>query len=309
MDKLLQNDLAVKILSLVLAVILWFQVTGETPQTQKPIRGVPVRVRNLPSHLTAAAIEPDTVTVYVRGRSKLLASVTKQDFEAWVDLQGARPGRLSYTVDGVNVPRGITLVDYAPSEVTVEVLPVVEREFAVSAEVQGRPAEGLRAGSPVLSPARVVLRGTERDLQRVAAVTVTLRVDGAAETVEVTRPVRVLDRDGAPVPGVVPVPETVRVTVPVRPETAVRSVPVRPEVAGEPARGYAILQVEAAPASVSLTGPTDAVANLTAVSTEPVSAAGATGDVHGRARLVLPPGVTSTPDAVEVIIRVGGARR
>lgn len=251
MDKLLQNDLAVKILSVALAVILWFQVAGETPQIQKPIRGVPVRVRNLPAHLAAAAIEPDTVTVYVRGRSKLLASVTKEDFEAWVDLKGARPGRLPYAVDGVNVPRGITLVDYAPAEVTVEVLPVTEREFAVGAETQGRPAAGFRAGSPALSPGRVVLRGTERDLDRVAAVKVTIRVDGASEDIDTVRPVRVEDRQGRPVPGVSVVPETVRVRVPVRPEAEAQSAPVDPRVAGEPARGYAILEAGEIPGAAA----------------------------------------------------------
>lgn len=217
MDRLLENDLAVKILSVILAVILWFQVAGEVPQTQKPVRGVAVRVRNLPPDMAVAAIEPDTVTVYVRGRSRDLSALKREDLEAWVDLRGARPGRLSYTVDGVNVPKGITLADFAPAEVTVEILPVVEREFTVTVELEGQPAVGFRVGPPGVMPPKVVLRGVARNLDAVAAVKVGLRLDGARETVTATRPVQVVDRQGLPVTGVTVAPQLVKISVPVDP--------------------------------------------------------------------------------------------
>lgn len=306
MDRLLDNDLAAKILSVFLAVILWFQVSGQGYEAQKSVEAVSVRVRNLPDGLAAVALEPDSVTVSVRGPRRDVARLTRADFEAVANLAGARPGRTTYFLDGVSVPPGITLVDFKPSQVTITVEAVQEQELPVRVRVQGQPAEGYTAGMASAEPPRVVLRGTRQALARVAAVEVLIQVDGVRAAVREGRPVAVLDRRGMPVEGVTVSPERVTVTVPVSPDEAHRSVPVRPAVAGTPARGYVVVGIDAAPAAVTVRGSAEAMAGLDEVATEPVDVSGERGDVARRVALRLPAGVRADGDGrVDVLVRVG----
>lgn len=309
MDRLLENDLAAKIISVLLAVTLWFQVSGQGYEAQKSVGAVSVRVRNLPPGLEAVALEPDVVTVTVRGPRREVARVTRADFEAGVNLAGARPGRTTYLLDGVSVPPGITLVGFQPAQVTVTVEAVQEQEATVRVRLQGRPAEGYVAGAPSVDPPRVVLRGTSRVLGRVAAVEVPVRVDGLQGDVRERRPVAVLDSQGLPVDGVTVSPQRVTVAVPVSPAEVAKQVPVRPAVAGEPARGFAVMGVEVAPDAVSVTGTAEALAGVTEAATEPVDVSGARGDVRRRVALRLPEGVRAAGDgSVDVAVRIARPR-
>src|SRR5579875_1491687 len=70
-DRLLENDLVVKIVSVLLAIALWFQVVvgqgASSRDVQRVIPGVAVSWRNLPPDLAVVSVDPKTVTVTVRG--------------------------------------------------------------------------------------------------------------------------------------------------------------------------------------------------------------------------------------------------
>ena len=61
--------------------------------------------------------------------------------------------------------------------------------------------------------------------------------------------------------------------------TAVKRLPISPSVEGDPAPGYVVGTTTADPATVEITGPESAVKQATEAVTEPVSIAGAVGDV------------------------------
>ena len=61
--------------------------------------------------------------------------------------------------------------------------------------------------------------------------------------------------------------------------SARKTVPVVPEVDGDPADGYVVGTVSAEPSTVEVSGPESAVARLTEAMTEPISVAGASGNV------------------------------
>lgn len=307
MEKLFERDSTVKLVSVLLALILWLQVSREVPEIQKSIAAVPVQVRDLPPGLEAVELSPAAVTVVVRGRGKLLGTLSKDDFVAQVDLGVARPGRVAYRVDRVTVPKGVTLVGFSPEEVFVTIEAVAEKEVPVSVRLQGAPADGFAAGPPEAVPERVVVRGRESVLAGLVSAEVAVPLAGVRETLTVRRPVDLLDARGQPLLGLRATPDLVAVTVPVRETGAGRRVPVRPAVTGQPAPGYAVLRVEAAPSDVTVTGPDGTAAEVT---TEPVSVQGARRDVRRRVRLVAPAGTAIRGDAeVDVWVRIGPAAR
>ncbi len=290
---------------MLLALILWLQVSRDLPETQRSIAAVPVQVRDLAPGLEAVEVSPATVTVTVRARGSLLRTLDKEDFVALVDLGVAQPGRAAYRVDrGVTVPRGVTLVGVFPEEVFIMVERVAEKEVPVLIRTAGEAAPGFEAGTPEAVPERVLVRGRESLLSAVGMAEVSVDVAGARETLAVRRPVTLLNERGQPLAGLRVSPEEVTVTVPVRGAGARRDVPVRPAVTGQPAAGYAVLRVEVQPRSVVVTG-ADGVAEL---ATEPVSIQGARRDVRRRVRVLAPAGtVLEDNPEVEVLVRIVSA--
>lgn len=307
MDKLLDNNLAAKLLSVILAVILWLQVSGDVPQTQRSIRGVPVTVRNIPSNLAVATIEPDTITVFVRGKGRRFASLSREDFEAQVELGGAKAGRFSYVVERVLVPRGVTLVDYSPAEVIVVLQPIVEREFPVQVRLHGTPQSGYRTGTVKVVPERVTVRGPEQALSQVASVVVDVSINGATTLLETSRAVQVLDSGGRPVGGVTVAPEKVSVAVPVSASTVTRTVPVRALVIGQPAAGKVVLGVTTDIQSVTVEGTEQSLIGVNEILTEAVKVDNANETLTQVVPLHTPPGVRiiSGRDRVEVTVEIG----
>ncbi len=252
MERILENDLAAKVLALLLAFLLWLRVSGELPPVQKQVTGVPVRVINVPAGLAVVGVEPESVTVYVRGRGRALDRANRDELAAVVDVRRAPPGRTAYAVENVNVPRGVTLVDVRPARVVVALEQLEERQLPVAVRVTGRVAAGFRAGAPVAEPRRVSARGLRRDVRRVAGLAVDVAVDGADADVERVRPVRAVDSQGRIVEGVELVPPEVTVRVPVSQEPppappqgeAPGTAGVTPG-AGEAEGGYVIVQGDA----------------------------------------------------------------
>lgn len=228
MDKWLENDLTVRLVSLFLAMILWLQVAREIPQTQKAIPGVPVQVRDLPADLEPVGIQPAEITVTVRGRGKRFDTLGKEDFVALISLADARPGRVVYSIDRVTVPTGVTLVGYTPEQVTVSLEAVGEKHLPVKVRVLGRPADGFSAGTPAASPAEVVVRGRSSLLKNAAAAEVAVNISGVDGSWRGERPVVILDARGNRLGGLRVTPEAVDVAIPLSPSTSAKTAPVQP---------------------------------------------------------------------------------
>ena len=82
------RNLGLKVVALALGTLLWFTVSGQ--QVERPVPGVPVVYRNKPA---ARDHGPDElVDIHVRGLDSQLRTLQARDFEARVDLTGARPG-------------------------------------------------------------------------------------------------------------------------------------------------------------------------------------------------------------------------
>lgn len=217
MDRWLENDLTVRLVSLLLAGILWLQVAREIPQTQRAIPGVPVQVRDLPGDIESVGMDPPTITVFVRGGGNRFEGLTRKDFVALISLADARPGRVVYSIDRVTVPKGVTLVGYTPEQVTVSLEAVGEKHMPVKVRVVGRPAEGFTAGDPTASPAEVVARGRGSLLDDAEIAEVAVDVSGANGPWRGKGPVVILDAQGNRLRDVKAAPDTIEVTVPVSP--------------------------------------------------------------------------------------------
>jgi YbbR domain-containing protein len=183
-----------KILSLTIALLLWFAISGEET-VERGLR-VPLELQQLPAGVELTGDVPTTVDVRVRGGSSTLSRVLAGDVVAVLDLRSARPGRqvIPLTSDQVRVPFGVDVVQIAPSAIAIVFEGSASRLVPIVPAVDGRPAPGFVVGPMAAEPASVEIVGPESAVKRATeAVTEPVSVSNARERVRQTVTLGVLD--------------------------------------------------------------------------------------------------------------------
>ena len=130
------KDFSWKLLSLMLAVVLWITIHDlrETPEAVVPFATVnTMTFTNLPVFAVSgsadvhnAQIIPNVVAVKVSGPSDIMAGLQKSQVHAVVNLTGVDSARrLRRSVD-VSLPPGVALGTVDPPEVGVTIMPPAE---------------------------------------------------------------------------------------------------------------------------------------------------------------------------------------
>jgi YbbR domain-containing protein len=107
-----------------------------------------------------------------------------------------------------------------------------------------------------------------------------------------------IDEFGDPVEPLDITPAEARVFIHVLPAEGSRSVLVKPRFSGAVALGYAVTAIDVDPLAVTVSGPSQALAQLDSVQTEPIDLAGRRTDLDVEAALELPAGITAAETSV-----------
>jgi YbbR domain-containing protein len=179
------RHLGLKVLSLVLALLLWMVVSGEET-VERGLR-VPLELLQVPAGLELTGEVPATVDVRVRGASGSLSRVSTGDVVAVLDLRSARSGRRLFplTPEHVRVPFGVEVVQVQPSALAMAFESSASRQVPVVPAVDGRPAPGYVVGLMTADPKTVEVIGPESAVRRVTeALTEPVSVSGARDHVK-----------------------------------------------------------------------------------------------------------------------------
>lgn len=188
------RHLGLKFLSLGIAVVLWFTVSGE--QVAERSLRVPLELRNIPERLEVVSDLPSTVDVRVRGASGALARLPPGELVAILDVGLAKPGRRLFhlTPDEILTPFGVEVAYVTPPSVFVEFEHASSKAVPVVPTVEGEPAKGFEVGKISADPATVEVIGPESRLQQLTeAVTEPVSVAGAGQTVHEAVTIGVVD--------------------------------------------------------------------------------------------------------------------
>jgi YbbR domain-containing protein len=160
------RNLGLKLVSTLVATLLWLVVAGE--RVVERVMRAPVEFQNLPAGLELVGNPPDTVEVRLRGSSGALSRIASGDMSAVIDLATARPGRRLFHIgqNQVNVPYGIDIVQVGPSTLTMEFEMSGIRQVKVEPDVDGRPAAGFEVTNVKSDPETVEVAGPESALKR-----------------------------------------------------------------------------------------------------------------------------------------------
>jgi len=181
------RHVGLKVVSVVLASLLWLLVSGE--QTVERALRIPLEFTNLPSQLELVGEPPDDVDVRLRGSSGTMSRIAAGELAAVLDVRTARAGQRLFhlTAEDVRAPFGVEVVQVAPASVPLTFEESRSKTVSVTARIEGEPAPGFVVSGVTVDPASVGVVGPATALASVSeAITEPILVSGATATVTET---------------------------------------------------------------------------------------------------------------------------
>lgn len=307
-ERFLNKDTTIRILSVMLALLLWFYViTEQNPELTKDIT-IPIKLINtvfLEKSSMVMTNDPASfkLTLRLKGKKDLLDKLNENTVEATADLEGHRlKGDNFLKINVSGIPEGVNVLMKSPESLKVVLENKVSVQKAVQVNIMGNPSSGLAAMTPVLAPNDVVITGAESSIHKIKDVRVD--VDIASVTAEVKKilPVRVLDENGKDVQNITIEPSYVEVSVPIE---NTKRVGIEIDMSGQPEEGYVISSISVNPQEVLITGKQQALDSINKIKTEKIVIEGA-GDIAREVKLVIPEGIeiVNANEKVSIAIRI-----
>ncbi|WP_287021173.1 CdaR family protein [Cohnella sp.] len=265
MDKWLNHPTAMKLVALALGILLWAVVhfpeannMSATPPSQlqtKTISDVKVQYYGLDERsFVLQKIEPKTVKMVVRGTKSDLLKLGAEDYKVQVDLSTVTAGEHTLNL-WANLPRGIDVVSLSPTSVTVFVEELQTKEFEAKVTVTGTPAQGYKAGTPILSPTnRVHVTLPESQMSRVDHVGASVSVEGQSKNIKnKSVKLQAFDKNGNVIEGAQIDPAVLEVEVPIT--NPFKTVPLQFKLVGSLPSGLSISRFRPKTEQVTIYGP------------------------------------------------------
>lgn len=192
--KIITKNLTLKVISLILAVILWLFVKS-TSEGEVGLM-VPLEFFGVPSSLIVTEVSEDAVMVRIMGPLSQLERLSTKEGRARIDLSGARPGTNTFHIlpDNLNLPSALKITQISPSSIRVELDRVVNKVVHVKVVMKGKPAPGYRVTKIIVDPPAINLQGARRQLEDLQEVlTEEIDLTGLRETQEIEVALRLTD--------------------------------------------------------------------------------------------------------------------
>ena len=178
------NNIGLKAISLLLALLLWLQVAGQ--QTVQRTLSLPVEFVNMPSEMEVSNDFERQVEVVLRSR-RGTPNFEDGSLTVKIDLRDAIPGaERSFPLSDENIsdrPPGLEVVSISPTRIRLLVENTVRKSVEIVPKLVGEPAEGFQV-TKVQAP-RVTIIGPQSRVQEVAeAQTEPIGITGLSSTLE-----------------------------------------------------------------------------------------------------------------------------
>jgi YbbR domain-containing protein len=279
MKRKLTSNLSLKLLSLVVAFLIWILVVNIDNPIKSRLFQVEIQIMNEDSvteiDKVFDVVSDMTVVLKVTERRRVLNSLTKDDFTVIADMENLNEmDSVPLTVTCSNSAVTWDEIEVSPSSMKVKLEQRKQGEFVVNVSASGEPANGYEVGkTEVLQGKTVLIAGPESMLNKINQVVAEVKVNNISTDQRLTASLKILDSDGEAFTaaqmsrlqikdsdGVLLSENAVSVDVSLW--KVASGVPLEVEVTGTPADGYRYTGVTMVPSSVNLVGTDSALAAL-----------------------------------------------
>jgi YbbR domain-containing protein len=159
------HNLPLKLVSLLVALILWVVVLGS--RDVEVSKEVPIEVITSPDLVIANEV-PEKITFRLSGPKAFLRAVLdRREDPIQVNLVGARAGLLTHRFfsDNIRVPIGVKVLSLSPSSLAVKLEAVKTKTIPIRLTTRGELNEGLKIRSMAVLPESVRVTGPESRIE------------------------------------------------------------------------------------------------------------------------------------------------
>jgi YbbR domain-containing protein len=160
--KYVLNNAALKMVSLAVAVLLWW-VVGRDPTIEIPMT-IPLEFHHAPDSLEMNSEYPLQAQITVRGPERLLRQINASEVHAVIDLQGAAPGERTFdlTPRQIHVPRNVEVMQVAPAQFHISFDHSATRSVDVEPRIIGSLLSGYGITNVKADPSQIMIVGPEK---------------------------------------------------------------------------------------------------------------------------------------------------
>ena len=188
MLSVLGKNLPLKILSVLLAMLLWAVISrGRGAEMMEISLGIPLELHNLPKDMDVIQGPVERVDVRFSGPRRIVSKLSQMGITVPLDLTGAADGETTFELftSDIQVPERVTVTRVSPSNINVVLERVLHTKVPVFLQTEGEPKEGYVIGKPSLTPPVMEIRGPGSILGGVEKLfTSPVTIQGASETIK-----------------------------------------------------------------------------------------------------------------------------
>ena len=305
----IRDNWTYKILAITCAIVLrCYIIAQQNPRLPRIVTNT-LAVHSLPGGLVVVD-KPTTVTVTLSGSSEDLNRLNDASVSASVDLRNARAGLntglpVDVSINPPSIRSGITISDYKPKTVSLQIDQKRKRWLPVSVILQGTPSPGYITHRPALITKSAMISGPASLIDTVARLVIKPDISGSTNSIDDEFQIIPLDAAGRDAANIQISPDTARVQITVLQEGRSKDVFISPDIKGTPASGYTIGEVSILPSFVTVSGPPGQLAALGRILTEPIDISNAKSDIVRHVRCIVPKGAKiDVQDPVTVTVKI-----
>ncbi|MDD8049245.1 MAG: CdaR family protein [Thomasclavelia sp.] len=270
LDKMLQSKFSIKILSLLLAMILLFSVTGgsfsslfASPNTGDYLKNVPVEVEGLESDYSISGL-PDSVNVGVIGNSVDISSLKlSKSYSVYVDCSGLNEGEHTVELKAKDFPDDLEVL-IKPQTVTIKLTQKVTKTFELGYKFihQSKMDSKYSVAVNNINHKKVEVSGAQESIDKVYQVVALVDLDGVTNSFQQSSKIVAYDRSGKKLNvDIIPKRATVDCTV----SSYSKSVPLLADYKNSCIEGYGVKSIEFSEEKVKIYGDKSDLDKITSI--------------------------------------------
>lgn len=317
MKEKLLNNLSLKILSAVCAIIIWIIIVNVyDPSTSVTVSGVEVQLVNTESltekEYAYEVVDGSKISVYISGPRSIVTDIKAKDIVATADLSNVTVFSDYVDIDVKVVKDGVSAssIEIAPktTAIRLKIENRVTKTFNIDTELVGTPADGYVIGGQQISPSSVKVTGTSSVVDSISSVKASYDVSGATMNISDVAPIKLYDSQGTEI--VDDRIELSKTAVDIKVNVLMtKTVPVTYKTKGTPADGYRVSGIDQAVTEAVIAGTEDTLRDVNSIdvpdSAIDVSGLNADKIFHVRLSSYLPGNVTVMSEGVvNVTVRI-----
>ena len=262
------NNFWLKLLSVLLALILWLVVMNISDSTMtKKIKGIPVQQQNgsVLEELDQVydVAKGDTVDIVVKGRRSVVEELEADDFIATADLSTmsiTNTVQISVTPKSASVRDKVT-VSCEDNVMRLNLEDKVSLQYSVKVKTFGSVKSGYSVCGYQTSPNIITVEGPKSAVEKVTEVVVSVDVSHEDESMDLDGTIVLYDAYGDVITNdkISVSQQTVKVHLDIYPT---KEVPVKVDVKGVPKDGYTMTEVLYQPQTVDIAGLPEELENV-----------------------------------------------